>query len=69
MTVSKSNKGEAFFVDRWSPPPDPRVDEGASPGATREAVHLSRRFLESIKPDGRRPFAERWILLVVSSRP
>src|ERR1700677_246556 len=40
MTVSKRTQGGGLLRESLEPPADLRVDEGAWPGATLEAVHL-----------------------------
>jgi hypothetical protein len=57
ITGSKTPRATSFMVDDGSPPADPRVDEGAWPGPSREAMRASRHFPESFRADGRSPFA------------
>jgi hypothetical protein len=59
----------APFVHGWSPPADPRVDEGASPRAIREAVRLPSPCRNRCDLMAAGLFAERCILLVVSLQP
>jgi hypothetical protein len=69
MRVSKTARQEALLLHRRGPPADPRVDEGAWSGATREAVNPCLRFPGSIGPTAIRLSPERCIPPVDGSRP